>query len=118
MSSPTKSLPEAYHLAQTIDLGKNPRLVIWLNIAALAFFILFGYLYLRVLAWIRPAARLSFGGSGWLVTLAALLLAYIGVIILHELVPSFEAVAVTGKGVFETLKAVAKQVLFELKKHY
>jgi mutual gliding-motility protein MglA len=33
-------------------------------------------------------------------------------------VPWFEAVAVTGKGVFETLKAVAKQVLFELKKHY
>ncbi|MEW6584643.1 MAG: GTPase domain-containing protein [Nitrospirota bacterium] len=30
----------------------------------------------------------------------------------------FEGVAVTGKGVFETLKAVAKQVLFELKKHY
>ena len=33
-------------------------------------------------------------------------------------VPNFEAVAVTGKGVFETLKSVAKQVLFELKKHY
>jgi len=32
--------------------------------------------------------------------------------------PWFEAVAVTGKGVFETLKTVAKQVLFELKKHY
>lgn len=32
--------------------------------------------------------------------------------------PQFEAVAVTGKGVFETLKAVARQVLFELKKHY
>ncbi len=32
--------------------------------------------------------------------------------------PAFEAVAVTGKGVFETLKSVAKQVLFELKKHY
>jgi mutual gliding-motility protein MglA len=30
----------------------------------------------------------------------------------------FEGVAVTGKGVFETLKSVAKQVLFELKKHY
>ncbi len=30
----------------------------------------------------------------------------------------FEGVAVTGKGVFETLKVVAKQVLFELKKHY
>lgn len=36
----------------------------------------------------------------------------------HRNVPWFEAVAVTGKGVFETLKAVAKQVLFELKKHY
>jgi len=33
-------------------------------------------------------------------------------------VPSFEGVAVTGVGVFETLKSVAKQVLFELKKHY
>lgn len=33
-------------------------------------------------------------------------------------VPYFEAVAVTGKGVFETLKSVAKLVLFELKKHY
>jgi signal recognition particle receptor subunit beta len=32
-------------------------------------------------------------------------------------VPWFEGVAVTGKGVFETLKAVARQVLFELKKH-
>ncbi|OGW38854.1 MAG: gliding-motility protein MglA [Nitrospirae bacterium RBG_13_39_12] len=30
----------------------------------------------------------------------------------------FEGVAVTGKGVFETLKSVAKLVLFELKKHY
>ncbi len=33
-------------------------------------------------------------------------------------IPSFEAVAMTGQGVFETLKSVAKQVLFELKKHY
>jgi len=32
--------------------------------------------------------------------------------------PWFEGVAVTGRGVFETLKAVAKQVLFELKKNY
>jgi signal recognition particle receptor subunit beta len=33
-------------------------------------------------------------------------------------IPYFEAVAMTGKGVFETLKNVAKQVLMELKKHY
>jgi hypothetical protein len=33
-------------------------------------------------------------------------------------VPYFEAVAVTGPGVFETLKNIAKQVLTELKKHY
>jgi signal recognition particle receptor subunit beta len=31
-------------------------------------------------------------------------------------VPEFEAVATNGTGVFETLKAVAKQVLLELKK--
>jgi signal recognition particle receptor subunit beta len=36
----------------------------------------------------------------------------------HRHVQSFEGVAITGKGVFETLKSVAKQVLFELKKHY
>jgi signal recognition particle receptor subunit beta len=36
----------------------------------------------------------------------------------HRKVLWFEAVAVTGKGVFETLKAVARQVLLELKKHY
>ena len=33
-------------------------------------------------------------------------------------VPWFEGVAMTGQGVFETLKNVAKQVLFELKKSY
>jgi signal recognition particle receptor subunit beta len=36
----------------------------------------------------------------------------------HRNVPYFEAVAVTGAGVFETLKSVAKLVLFELKKNY
>lgn len=30
----------------------------------------------------------------------------------------FESVATTGSGVFETLKSVAKLILFELKKHY
>jgi signal recognition particle receptor subunit beta len=33
-------------------------------------------------------------------------------------VPSYEGCAVTGTGVFETLKNVAKQVLIELKKNY
>lgn len=33
-------------------------------------------------------------------------------------IPGFEAIAVAGSGVFETLKNVAKQVLIELKKHY
>lgn len=36
----------------------------------------------------------------------------------HRTVPWFEGIATTGKGVFETLKSVAKLVLFELKKHY
>ena len=33
-------------------------------------------------------------------------------------VPEFEGVATTGVGVFETLKDVCRQVIFELKKHY
>jgi len=33
-------------------------------------------------------------------------------------VPCFEGIATSGKGVFETLKSVARLVLFELKKHY
>ncbi len=33
-------------------------------------------------------------------------------------VPEFEAVATTGIGVFETLKDVCRQVIYELKKHY
>lgn len=33
-------------------------------------------------------------------------------------VPEFEAVATIGKGVFETLKDVCRQVILELKKHY
>jgi len=33
-------------------------------------------------------------------------------------IPWFEGVAMSGQGVFETLKNVAKQVLFELKKNY
>jgi len=36
----------------------------------------------------------------------------------HRTVPWFDGIATTGKGVFETLKSVAKLVLFELKKHY
>jgi signal recognition particle receptor subunit beta len=32
-------------------------------------------------------------------------------------VPYFEAVAVTGKGTFDTLKEIAKQVIFEMKKN-
>lgn len=33
-------------------------------------------------------------------------------------VPEFEGVATTGVGVFETLKDVCRQVIYELKKHY
>ena len=36
----------------------------------------------------------------------------------NRTVPWFDGIATTGQGVFETLKAVAKLVLFELKKHY
>ena len=97
MLSPTKNLPAAYRLDRSIDLSKNPKLVIWLNVAALALFFLLGYLYLRLLAWIRPDASLSLGNSGWLVSLAALLAVYIGVIVLHEIIHGLFFWIITGE---------------------
>ncbi|MEE2788695.1 MAG: ADP-ribosylation factor-like protein [Myxococcota bacterium] len=47
---------------------------------------------------------------------SAIQLAYLRSVLNEKGVPDFEAVATTGAGVFETLKAVAKSVLIELKK--
>ena len=47
---------------------------------------------------------------------SAVQLEYLRSVINESKVPDFEAVATTGTGVFETLKAVAKSVLIELKK--
>ena len=47
---------------------------------------------------------------------SAVQLEYLRSVINESNVPDFEAVATTGTGVFETLKAVAKSVLIELKK--
>jgi len=86
MLSPTKILPEVYRQEQSIDLSQNRKLVIWLNVAGLIFFFLFGITYLRLLVWIRPAASLTFGCSNWIINLATLLVVYTGVIVFHEVI--------------------------------
>ena len=97
MSTPTKTLPNTYQLRQSIDLNQNRALVIGLNVVALAFFILFGYGYLWLLAWMRPAASYAFNSSKWLANLLAVLLVYIAVIVLHEIIHGLFFWIITGE---------------------
>jgi hypothetical protein len=86
MILPTKTLPATYQHEQSIDLSQKRSLVIGLNIASLLLFILFGYAYLRLVAWMRPGASFSFNSNHFLTNLLVLLLVYMGVIVLHEII--------------------------------
>jgi hypothetical protein len=97
MQLPTKTLPDTYRHEQSIDLSQRRSLVIGLNIAALLFFILFGYAYLRLVAWMRPGIAISFNTNHFLVNLLILLFVYIAVIILHELIHGLFFWLITGE---------------------
>ena len=69
----------------TLTFPKTSRLLIWLNIFGLALFFLFGWLFLRLTALLRPAYQGSSGGINlWLVI--NVLLAIVLTFIIHELV--------------------------------
>ena len=89
-----RELPENYGLRHTLDLNKNVKLAIILNLASLVCFVVFGVLFYWLLSLIRPG--LIFGGqflsSGLLVSESAwlqflvIVLVYMGMIVLHEAV--------------------------------
>lgn len=83
---PTQTLPPGYTPYFTLDLSKNIRLVVLLNLVAILLFAGFGWLFLRLAAAILPPERLSgsMAISGF--TLLACLLAYALMLVLHELV--------------------------------
>lgn len=51
---PTRALPEGYAQAGTIDLSKDWRAFIVVNVLALALLLVFSALFYQVLIWIRP----------------------------------------------------------------
>ena len=78
-------LPPKYVKTASIDLSKNPRLLLWLNLIGLVLFFLFGWFFLRLAAILRPDSHnLSGSLNLWLVI--GILVATILTFLLHELV--------------------------------
>jgi hypothetical protein len=85
---PTQTLPEKYALAWSMDLKKNVRLNIILQIAGLGWMVLSGWLLALAVNWLRPEFFLSFKTSSSfnMLPILLLLLAVMALaIVLHEL---------------------------------
>ncbi len=87
---PTRDLPPNYHPQVTLDLTRNPRLLLWLNVIGFGLLVASAGLFLRMVFWLRPheaAAGLAFAISGLgdgLKTIVVLVLAVGAMIGLHE----------------------------------
>lgn len=86
----TQSLPEGYVLRRSLDLSKDHRLLLILNLAAVGLLIVFYGLFSRLAISLRPGSTtLSEGGFISTVNLSSLLslvVAIVVTLILHELV--------------------------------
>ena len=86
----TLHLPEGYRSIGTLNLTKNLRLLVYLNVAGAVLLVGFYYVFIRAALWMRPeAARQGLSGgslnlSGLLVILLAVIGIYAAVIVLHE----------------------------------
>jgi hypothetical protein len=83
---PTQTLPPDYTPYFTLDLSKSKRLVLLLNVLAIGLFIGFGYLFLRAAILILPDGYTAVQDDGFWSTLGYSLLAYLLMLVLHELV--------------------------------
>ena len=85
-----QSLPVTYRLAGTLDLSKDRRALLIMNVAGFALMIGFGWLFLQALMWIRPVEAGTglifeiYGFASGLELLVGGLLVTVLVIILHE----------------------------------
>lgn len=91
---PTQTLPAAYNLAGTIDLSKDRRAVLVLNILGLVLFFISGWLFLRLVILVRPEVfnlglALSIKNAtglvillGWIIGITAVML------VIHEAIHS------------------------------
>ncbi len=87
---PTTTLPEDYRLSGTLDLSKNQKAVLLLNLVGLGLFIVFGWLLLRAAIALRPdmaGALFSLSVNNalqFVVWLAVLLASTAVMVLLHE----------------------------------
>lgn len=85
----TQNLPENYHLIDRLYLLKNPKVLIWLNVAGLVLLLFSAWLFSVLLARIRPeeVGSLFFsinGIWGYFKVVGVLLAVYAAMIIFHE----------------------------------
>lgn len=87
----TSQLPASYSQRGVIDVSKDRRLLLILNIAGLFVMILSGWLFLRALAWLRPQGPMEGGVlsgtiflSDALILIAAILALTAFYVVLHE----------------------------------
>jgi hypothetical protein len=87
---PVQSLPDGYTLKQSLDLSANTRALFGLNLAGVALFFLFGWLFSALAVRIRPDAVSIFPviEIGGLLSILALVLAILALqavmVVLHE----------------------------------
>lgn len=84
------SLPASYQLARTIDLRKQPALMLWLNLIGLGLLLLFGWLFFWLATRLRPPAGLSLSFTlklpSGLAAVLAIIVAFAAVLLLHEMI--------------------------------
>lgn len=87
--NPTTQLPSQYHLHRTIDLSKDIRLLIALNVFGLVLLFPFGWLFVAIAAFFRPMNRVQdvnpFSFS-FIAHLIVIIIVIVFFVILHEVV--------------------------------
>jgi len=89
-----RDLPEGYGLQHTLDLNKNVKLMIGLNLASLALFAVFGVFFYWLLTLVRPGMLSGgesltndlFASESIFTQFLVIALVYLGMIVLHEAV--------------------------------
>jgi hypothetical protein len=87
---PTKTLPPDYQTVYALDLVKNVRVALFLNLAVLITFFIFGGVFSRISAQIRPEMAVG-GEQSFLadVNILSLVIAFIVMVLLHEGIHGF-----------------------------
>jgi hypothetical protein len=87
---PCRSLPAEYQLARSIDLRQEPKLMLWLNLVGLGLLVLFGWLFLWLAEGLRSPTlaepSISISLPSGIAAILGTVVAFVGVLVLHELV--------------------------------